>query len=220
MDFGKAFTYPFEDQNWAQKILIPALIGIIPIIGQIFLIGWMIAIIRRVISHDPNPLPELDFGKMLGDGFKGFVVGFVYALPIIILEAPIIIAPALVSSADENAAAGVITIISLVCGCLIFLYAVLLAFLLPAALTNEAAKDDMSAAFNFSQVFGLLKAAPAAWLFVFLGAILSSIIASLGLVACFIGMFFTYAYAMAVNGHLYGQAYLESTKNEGFARIY
>jgi hypothetical protein len=35
--------------------------------------------------------------------------------------------------------------------------------------------------------------------------------ASLGLLFCFIGVFFTGVYAELIQGHLYGQAYLEAT---------
>jgi hypothetical protein len=40
-----------------------------------------------------------------------------------------------------------------------------------------------------------------------LGVIVSGIIGSLGLIVCVIGVFVTYAYSLAVDGHLWGQAY-------------
>ena len=39
----------------------------------------------------------------------------------------------------------------------------------------------------------------------------TSIISGLGLLFCFIGVFFTGVYTELVNGHLYGQAYREAT---------
>jgi hypothetical protein len=30
MDFGKAFSYPFQDPNWFKKIIIPGLVMLIP----------------------------------------------------------------------------------------------------------------------------------------------------------------------------------------------
>ena len=80
MNFGQAFTYVFEDPDWAKKLLIPALVSLIPIIGQLVVLGWMLEVTRRVIQQNPRPLPELDFGRQLGEGFKGFIIGLVYAL--------------------------------------------------------------------------------------------------------------------------------------------
>lgn len=223
MNFGQAFTYVFEDPDWAKKVLIPALIAIIPIVGQIFLLGWMLDITRRVIQRNPRPLPELDFGRQLVDGLKGFVIGFVYALPILILEIPIIIVSSSMSTQnfDTNTTAGpLVAIVSVCCGGLILLYALLMAFFLPAALGNYAASGNLTAGFRFREIFGLLRAAPGAYLLTLLGVIVAGFISGLGSIACVIGVFATLAYAQAIMGHLYGQAYLEATGNKGLARAY
>jgi hypothetical protein len=57
------------------------------------------------------------------------------------------------------------------------------------------------------EVFGLVRAAPVAYLLVFVGSIAAGFIASLGTLACVIGVFVTSAYASTVNMHLIGQAY-------------
>ena len=56
MEFSRAFSYVFEDSDWFKKIALAALVSLIPIIGQIFLIGWALEITSRVIkkrSHAP-----------------------------------------------------------------------------------------------------------------------------------------------------------------------
>ena len=40
MDFGLSFGYVFEDKDWFRKIAIPALVSLIPIIGQFIVTGW------------------------------------------------------------------------------------------------------------------------------------------------------------------------------------
>lgn len=222
MNFGQAFTYVFEDPDWAKKVLIPALIAIIPIVGQIFLIGWMLDIVRRVIARNPRPLPELDFGRQFMEGLKGMVISLVYALPIFILEIPIFITTGSVNNQnfDPNTAGPLVGIVSLCCGGLILLYALVLAVMLPAALGNFAAKGNLGAAFRFGEIFGLVRAAPGAYLMVLLGSIVAGFIAGIGTIACVIGVFATLAYAQAVMGHLYGQAYNEATGNKGFAQVY
>lgn len=221
MDFGKAFTYPFQDADWAKKIIIPGLVAIIPILGGFVLIGWMLEIIRRVIQQNPTPLPELDFGKNLSDGFKGFVIGLVYGIPAIILSIPPAILNGIVASSDNSdAMSWGAVIVMFCCYGLLTLYGLLLAVVVPAAYANFVAHDSLGAAFRFSEVFALLRAAPGPYLLLLVGTILSGLIAQLGVIACVIGFFITYAYAMAVDGHLAGQAYNEATQNRSFSRAY
>lgn len=222
MNFGRSFSYQFEDPDWAKKILIPALIAIIPIVGQIFLIGWLLNITRAVIRQDPRPLPELDFGKQFSDGLKGFVVALVYSLPAIVMSIPVGIVTGLAgqSGMDEETLNVVLPLVTVCCNGLIFLYSLVLAFVIPAAYGNMISKENLGAAFRLSEVFALVRAAPGAYLLVLLGSFLAGLLAQLGLIACVIGVIVTYAYAMSVNGHLYGQAYNEATRNQGVARIY
>jgi hypothetical protein len=221
MDFGKAFSYPFQDADWAKKIIIPAVVLLIPILGQIIVLGWMLDITRRVIRQDPNPLPDLDFGKNLVDGFKGFVISLVYAIPAIIFSLPPAILPALMdpnNGSDSGAFAAIISIVALCCYGLLTLYSIGLAFIVPAAMGNFIAHEDLGAGFRFGEVFSLIRSAPGAYLLVLVGVLISGFIGSLGIIACGIGVVLTYAYAMTVNGHLYGQAYNEATQNRGFTR--
>ena len=226
MNFGEAFSYQFKDPDWAKKMLIPgiiALIGSIIIIGPIVLLGWGLEITRRVLRQDPTPLPELDFGQNLIDGLKAFVVGLVYALPAIIISIPLGILTGLMSEGgmDQEAVAPMVAILSLCCNGLIALYSLAIWFILPAAFANMVANDgNLGAAFRFSEVISLVRAAPGAYLLVLVGMLLSGIIAQLGVIACVVGLIFTLPYSMSINSHLYAQAYLEATGNRGFARVY
>lgn len=222
MNFGQAFTYVFEDPDWAKKVLIPALVALIPIVGQFVVLGWMLDITRRVIQRDPRPLPELAFGRQLSEGFKGFILGLVYALPTIILVIPIVVASTMMTNQDmdSNTATTLVTVVSLCCGGLIMLYSILMAFVLPAAMANYAANGNLGAAFRLKEVFDLVRAAPGAYLLTLLGVMVAGFIAGLGTIACVIGALATLVYSQAVTGHLYGQSYLEATRNRGFARAY
>jgi len=95
-----------------------------------------------------------------------------------------------------------------------------MAFAMPAAMGNYAARGNLGAAFRFKEVFGLLRSAPGAYLLTLLGIMVAGFVAGLGTIACVIGMFATLVYSQAIMGHLYGQAYLEATKNQGFASPY
>ena len=186
----------------------------------------MLDITRRVIQHDQTPLPEIDFGRQLGDGLKAFVVSFVYALPIIVFEIPINVLSVMTTSGngDTQSMSNILVILSVCCGGLIILYSLVMALLIPAAFGNLAAKGNIGDGLRFGEVIGLVRAAPGPYLLVLLGSIITGLIGSLGFIACFIGVIATTAYAMTVNAHLYGQAYNEATPAQGYttgyARVY
>jgi len=218
MDFGLAFSYVFKDPDWFKKIVIVALIGLIPIIGQLVILGWSLNIAKHVMSHDPNPLPDVNFGADLGRGFYAFVIGFVYTLPISISSGILAAFDSIIANtANGNAATIIISILSVCFALFAFLYGLACAFILPAAYTNFLAKDSLAAGFNLNEVFARVRANPGAYLITLLGTIVVGIIAPLGIIACMIGVLLTNAYAMAIMGHLYGQAHVAATGNEVIA---
>lgn len=210
MDFGKAFSFPFHPTRWVEQLLIPALITLIPVFGQIYLAGWYLDITRRVIRGDADPLPDLDIGRHFVDGLKAVVIGLVYAIPLLVLVVPVVIATNISTNGDNQGSNAVVALTMLCFVTFMAIYTLALAFVLPAALGNFVAKNDIAAAFRFPEVFGLLRAAPAAYLLVLLCTLLTSIIAPLGSALCVIGIAATTLYAMAVNGYLYGAAYLQT----------
>ncbi|HEX9018614.1 MAG TPA: DUF4013 domain-containing protein, partial [Anaerolineaceae bacterium] len=100
------------------------------------------------------------------------------------------------------------------------LYGLLMTFILPAAIGNFVASERLGAAFQFGEVFGLVRAAPGAYLMVFLGALVVGVISSLGSVVIFVGVLLTTTYGQAVMGHLYAQAYQEAKGNRSLSPAY
>ena len=87
MDIGRSFTFVFEDEDWLKKVLIGGGLSIIPVVGQLFTIGYGLEVARRVAKGDPQPLPEWgDWGGLLKDGFMAMVIGIVWMLPIIVVS--------------------------------------------------------------------------------------------------------------------------------------
>lgn len=214
MEFGRAFTFAFEDPDWIKKVGIAALVFLIPLIGPIILLGWGLEITRRVINNDPTPLPGWDnFSEFVSKGFQAFVVSFAYALPIILLAVcgqglTIAVAATAGNSSNSDAAAGIISVVGICMACFIFLFAIAAGFLIPAAHGNLAATGELGSAFRFNEVIGLVRAAPGPYVMVILGVFLANLILSpLGTLICGIGLLFTVAYTSALSGHLTGQAY-------------
>ncbi len=219
MDFGLAFSFVFKDRDWLKKIAIMALVGLIPIIGQIVVYGWAMNIAKRVMDNDPNPLADLDFGGDLSRGFMGFVISFVYSLPVILVSSVSGIFDSLTTMSESNAAIGAYTAIVVCFGLVAFVFGLILAVLIPAALCRYLDTGSLSSAFDFGEVFKLVRLNIGTYLIVLLGTFVAGIAASLGVIACIIGVMLTYAYSLAVTGHLYGQAYSEATRNKMIVEV-
>jgi hypothetical protein len=217
MDFSAPFGFPFKDQNWFQKLLIPGLIMLIPIIGLFYLMGWGLEITRQIIRQEPIVIPETDFGKFLTRGLKLFVISLVYAIPTFIFQIPSTAANIMAQSSSNSdsaaAMAGVIMAISACAGLLNLVYSLALAFILPAVygvfLVNN---EEISAGFRFGEIFALAKKAPTAFLLALVGYLIAEMISGLGVIACVIGLIVTVPYGILIISHFYGQAYLEATK--------
>ncbi len=209
MDFGLAFSFPFQDEEWVKKVVLTAVISLIPFIGQFALIGWLVELTRRVIRGDAEPLPDwADFGGILVLGLKMFAIGFVYAIPLMFVAIPMVIFDALI---DSDSAVALYTIVTLCFSCFALIYGLALAFFVPAAVGELAATDNLGAAINPTNIIAHVRAAPSAYLLAFLGTIVAGFLSGFGIILCFVGVILTAVYASAVQGHLYGQAYLEAT---------
>ena len=81
MDIGKAFGFVFEDEEWIKKLLLGALITLIPVFGQFTLMGYIVAVIRNVLAGSYRPLPEWEnLGTYFKDGLMVSLVGFNFML--------------------------------------------------------------------------------------------------------------------------------------------
>ena len=207
MDFGLAFSYVFEDEDWVKKLALASvlcltLIGIIPVLG------WGLEVIRRVIKEDPEPLPDWsEFGQHFVKGLLVVLVIFIYFLPITILGSCNAGAGSLLGNTGEDFAAPIFWILTSCLSCLYFIYGLGVSLIIPAALGNYAASGEFGSVFKLGKIFKIVKDNIGNYGLVFLGLLLSYIIAPLGVIACGIGVAVTTAYAILFNSHLMGQAY-------------
>lgn len=226
MDIGLSFSFPFQDEKWVQKILIGAVIVLVGIItlGILFLplMGWGLAVTRRLIRDEVPALPEWqDFGQLFMDGLKVFALGLVWALPMILLSACIGAVTALLGGAagagsgygsDIQNVTG--SLLSLVISCLSLPYGLAISILMPAAWGILADTDDFGRALNPANAFQLVRDNVGTYLIAwFIGAVALFVSEVVGTIACGIGLLPALAYGTAVVGHLYGQAYRVSTTN-------
>jgi hypothetical protein len=220
MDIGLSFSFAFQDEKWVQKILIGAVIVLVGIItfgiGLLPLMGWGLAVARRLIRDEYPVLPEWqDFGQLFMDGLKLFALGLVWALPIIVLSACIGVFSALSGGAaipsegySPGAQSAFGSLLSAVISCISLPYGLAISILMPAAMGILADTGDFGRALNPSNAFQLVRDNVGTYLLAwFIGAVALFVAEIVGTIACGIGLLPALAYATAVVGHLYGQAY-------------
>lgn len=212
MDIGKAFGFVFEDEEWIKKILLGALIMLIPIFGQFALMGYAIAIIRNVKADSTRPLPAWDnLGEYFTDGLKSWVAALVYALPILILICPIVLVGMLPVLGGENKdvvtiLASISGVVSMGLGCLIALYGIPLALLMPVVQIRYAETSEIEPCLRFGEMFRFL--------FANVGNVIISqvLLWVAGMIVIFVGgltlgllVLPGSVWLTAVSSHLYGQ---------------
>jgi hypothetical protein len=152
MDFGallgESYEYTKEGLvgKWGKWILL-IIIGIIPIVNFI-LMGYVMEIYRGARSA-----PELgEYGTLFINGIKLFIIGLIYAIPLIIVYAIVFGASfaMLGTGSDSMSAAGVGTLMG---GMLvIFVLAILIALIEVIAVVRFSRTDSFGEAFNISAI--------------------------------------------------------------------
>jgi hypothetical protein len=167
IDIGKAITYITEDERWMTKLGIAALIFLAStflIIPFPLLIGYQIAIMRRVMAGDKRPLPEWDdFGKLFMDGLYVCIALLVYTAPLWILMCvgmSTIIFPALGGgNEDLTAILGGITLVSWgLISCVALILWAILFFIIPSVMIQYARTDDFGSCFRFGEIMAIARA--------------------------------------------------------------
>ncbi len=209
MDLGRAFSYVTDDERWLNTILLGGLIMLIPIVGQIALIGFMLEVARNVMQGNPRPLPDWsNFGDKLGKGLAGLLIQIVYGLPVALVGfvfACIAISGGLAAGNNEEAAAGIFSLLFLCFFPLLLLLGLILQPVLLAAMVRYVQTNRLGAAFEFGAVITTVRSALGTWVVLWLVYILCGIVGGLGSIAFGIGVLFTLVYSQAVFGHALGQ---------------
>lgn len=187
-----AFAYAFRDPKWPGKMILQALILIIPIVGWIAMTGWLMLAFENA-RMGRMELPPAGFHLARGIGIFGifFIYGFVLNVPALVLY----IAGAIASAASTTPvnAGSPLTALGFLWG---FLAGLFLNFLVPSLIVNTY-HGGFVGGLDVQRVWGLattnLNNSVVAGLMIFV----ASLIGGLGFILCCIG-FFTVVYQNAI----------------------
>lgn len=218
MDIGKAFSFVTDDPKWVTKVLIggglilAGYLAIFTVIGWLFVFaivfGYLVHLTRNVIAGEGQPLPEwANWGNLMVDGFKSFVVTLVLSLPLILVYLIFFIPAAVLNGTSDTGSSGAGAALSVIGSCVALPLALLVSLVSPIGIARYATTGNIGRALNIGAIVATLRANFVTYLLVLLMGIVTGFVSGLGVLACFIGLPFTAFYAQLVNYHLYGQAY-------------
>jgi hypothetical protein len=195
-----AFAWPFRDPEWITKLLIIALTLLIPIVGSINGLGWMLASLDRLRAGEERLAPaNLNY---LGRGIRLFVVELIYAIGITVV-ALLIFVPAFALSVrqGQGSANGVLIAAAVFLNLLGFSAITLLSLGLTFATPAIVLATDRGGIGGGIQVRAVIRRSRvnlSHTLIAGLMLIAASFVGSLGSIACVIGVLVTSAYALAM----------------------
>jgi len=209
-DFGKPFTYVFDDPRWVQKILIGGLFYLagFVIIGWFFILGYIARVTRNVITGQPQPLPEWDdLGEFFSEGARLVGVGLVYAAPFIVFAMVFIVPAAVLSGVDNE---GLQTLGGGISGCVSCLFVPLslaVMFFMPASLLFAIVEQRFSAAFEYARIWAFIRANVGNYLLAVVVYLIARFLGGFGFILLCIGVIFTGFWSMLITAHAFGQVY-------------
>ncbi|MBI3159983.1 MAG: DUF4013 domain-containing protein [Chloroflexi bacterium] len=213
MDFGKALSFVTADKNWFKKLAMGGLFLLLGFTTPI-VVGWWVETIHRVSSNHAEPLPGWeDIGGYFMKGLKLVGVGLVWMLPAFLLIGCALAVVALSGQNLDFDTAQTLNTVVLICASGMYsLYFIALALLLLPLPGLVAEGRGFGELLRPNLAFGLFKKNAGGFLLTALaGGFLSNLIASVGVIACFIGVLITTPFGLAVYGHLMGQAHAKAT---------
>jgi len=196
----EAFSWPFRDPDWVSKLLIIALTLLIPIVGLINGLGWMLASLDRLRAGEERlAAANLSY---IGRGLRLFAVEVMYTLAIVIV-ALLIFVPTVALSVKQGqgtANSGLIAaavLLNLIGFSVITLLSLTLNFMIPA-IVLATDRAGIGAGIDVRAVVRRSRANLNHTLIAGLMLIAASFVGSLGSILCGIGVLVTTAYALAM----------------------
>jgi len=178
---GDAFVWPFRDPQWLEKLAIIGLILLIPIVGAINAIGWMLATIDRLRAGEER-LPPANF-SYLGRGFELFV-----ALILLITQ----------GSASGNTALALVGVALTMVAFAVTVIGYLGMYFVRPAVVLATLAGGIGGGLALDRVLRRVRESPINTLIAGLMLIAAGFIGGLGAYACFVGIIFTIPFSLAM----------------------
>ncbi len=184
VDFGRAFSFAFEDREWVKKILIGGVLSLLIILGWFIIMGYCKKVFQLHAEHERAGLPDWEPGENFIDGIIVFIIIFLYNLPWALLP-----------------------FLSGIGCCLAPMFLFLTAFLLPAGLAHYFESEQFGDAFDFKKILPFIRENLGNYVLYYVIAIVASLASNLGYLLLVVGIIFTTFWAVLVMYQALGQVW-------------
>ncbi|MCK4947595.1 MAG: DUF4013 domain-containing protein [Candidatus Aureabacteria bacterium] len=176
----QAFKYPFKDEKWVVKILLLGIIMFIPIVN-ILAAGYLLRFIKSSVAEHKGgaeaKLPEWeDWGNLFQEGIYPWIIALVYTVVFFMAATVIGWMPCIGTVVS--------VLLSLVLGPVVFI-----------ALVRYCKDSKIEDAFKVVDIFNEFKTKALDYI---LASLIGSVVCSLGILACCVGIIFTAPFGKVV----------------------
>ena len=194
-ELSDSIAWPSRDPEWVTKVLLIGLIGLIPIVGQMNLFGWMLTALDNLRGGRAE-LPPAGF-HYIGRGINLFVVNLVYGL-LVGVTFGILFGTGLGISVGTDGRASAIGVPLILLAYALALLGGLAWYLFLPAVIVATERGGIGGGLNVPSLAAMVGADVNGALQHGLFALIAYLIGGVGVILCFIGVIFTtpYGYAM------------------------
>lgn len=159
-------SYPMQGDSWIGRILIGGLMIFLSflVVPAFAVSGYLLRILETTAAGEPEPPEWDDWGGLIVDGIKALIVTMVYSfVPVVVVSVLgflLLGAGGIFGAALGDSGGGLVAGLgltgALLLGLLLIPAMFVVYYLVPAALTNMAVEGNLSAAFDFSTMKGIV----------------------------------------------------------------
>lgn len=206
IDIGAAFKFATSDPDWWKKMLVAGLVILIPLIGLVAMLGWMREIFFRV-REGKEGLPSMDLGRHMGEGWTPLVAVLNLSLLAIPILFPMLCAGGFIAVGQETGNESLSSlglIFMMISQGIVMLLSLGMNFIAPEV-WRRGFHGELGPLFSFGSSLRTIREHAMPCLLVFVGFLAANLVASVGVFACYIGVFLTMPLAYVVQAHLLAQ---------------
>src|SRR5579859_4200796 len=195
-----AFSWPARDPAWVAKVMVIGLIFLIPVVGAINGLGWMLAAVDRLRAGQDG-LPPANL-RYLRRGWQLFLVVLIYEVAVALIAALVYLPSVLIlvhegrGNSNVAAVSGAV-LLSLLSFSIATLGTLALNFAVPS-IVLATDREGIAGGLRIREVVRTVRASIALSLIAGLMLIAASFVGSVGIVACGVGVIFSTAYSLAM----------------------
>jgi MFS family permease len=201
---GDSFAWPFRDPEWFNKIVLMGLIALIPMVGWLQLLGWMLSALDN-LRHGWQVLPPAAF-RYATRGINLFVASLIWGLAALVLlygsmGVAIFALLSLTPKSGDSSSSAVFPFLFLplmfgITAAFGLIIIALYVFIPPLILFTD--RTGLGGAFNVAGFVHAIRTSPRESVAAAALALVSYFISGLGSYLCYIGILFAIPYSLAL----------------------